>query len=230
MACPAYIIPSRAKHTATVIFAHGLGDCGESWKFLGEKLGSCGLFSGIKWIFPNAPSRPVTLNFGMKMPSWYDVRSLDETEDDDEENMVKSAAEIQRWVQEEMGMGICSERIVVGGFSQGCVIGLLSGLTFEKKLGGIVGFSGYLPLRKKIHRMVKECNSKTPIFMGHGKNDPIVRFEYGRESARILREQLRLNVSWNAYDGLQHSVNEQELKDFSVWLGKVLSRRELRVS
>lgn len=85
--------------------------------------------------------------------------------------------------------------------------------------------------------MVKECNSKTPIFMGHGKNDPIVRFEYGRESARILREQLRLNVSWNAYDGLQHSVNEQELKDFSVWLGKVLSRwvvcgfrRELRVS
>lgn len=125
MACPAYIIPSRAKHTATVIFAHGLGDCGESWKFLGEKLGSCGLFSGIKWIFPNAPSRPVTLNFGMKMPSWYDVRSLDETEDDDEENMVKSAAEIQRWVQEEMGMGICSERIVVGGFSQGCVIGLL---------------------------------------------------------------------------------------------------------
>ncbi|EMR11445.1 hypothetical protein PNEG_00464 [Pneumocystis murina B123] len=222
MSFPAFIIPSRAKHTATVIFAHGLGDSGEGWKFLGEKLGSSGLFSHVKWVFPNAPIRPVMLNFGMKMPSWYDVTSLDEIDEEDEENMLKSCKEIQRLVMEEVKLGIKSERIVVGGFSQGCVIGLLSGLTCEKKLGGIVGFSGYLPLRKKIHLMLTECNLNIPIFMGHGKNDPIVKFEYGQESARILAEQLKLNVNWKAYDGLQHSVNEHELKDFSVWLGNIL--------
>ncbi|KTW30679.1 hypothetical protein T552_00392 [Pneumocystis carinii B80] len=223
MSFPACIVPARAKHTATVIFAHGLGDSGEGWRFLGEKMGSSKVFSNIKWIFPNAPMRPVTLNYGMRMSSWYDIATLDGVEDEeDEENMMRSSKEIHKIVMEERNEGINSERIIVGGFSQGCVIGLLSGLTYKERLGGIIGFSGYLPLRKKIHTMISESNLRTPIFMGHGRNDPIVKFEYGQESARILKEDLKLNVKWKEYDGLQHSVNENELKDFSVWLGSIL--------
>ncbi|KTW32078.1 palmitoyl-(protein) hydrolase [Pneumocystis jirovecii RU7] len=219
MSFSAITVPARARHSATVIFAHGLGDSGAGWAFLGEQMSALPCFHHIKWIFPNAlPSRPVTINMGMMMPSWYDIRSLDGVnEDEDEEQMLKSVHQLHRLITEEVEYGIQSERIVVGGFSQG-----MTGLTYERKLGGIIALSGYLPLRNKICAMTSESNSKIPIFMAHGKSDPIVKFEYGKASASILRDQIKHNVDWKEYDGLQHSTNQHELKDLSIWLEKIL--------
>ncbi|KAG5440241.1 hypothetical protein PCANB_001811 [Pneumocystis canis] len=152
MVFSATIIPSRARHTATIIFAHGLGDSGTGWSFLGEEIGNKNSFQHIKWIFPNAPNQPVTINMGLKMPSWYDIFSLNDiNEKEDEEGMLKSVQQLQHFITQEVEQGILSERIIIGGFSQGSVISLLTGLTSERKLGGIIGLSGYLPLRNKIH-------------------------------------------------------------------------------
>ncbi|PVG00503.1 alpha/beta-hydrolase [Serendipita vermifera] len=144
------------KHTATVIFLHGLGDSGYGWEPVAKMLARNPKLSHIKWILPNAPDQPVTLNFGMKMPSWFDIRSLDKdlTADDggeDADGMLASALSVNKIVTTQVDdENIPANRIVVGGFSQGAALSLITGLTSERRLGGLVSLSGWLPLSGKM--------------------------------------------------------------------------------
>jgi predicted esterase len=149
-------VKPATQHTATVIFLHGLGDSGHGWEPVAKMLAKNPKLSHIKWILPNAPKQPVTLNYGMSMPSWFDIRSLDKdlTADDggeDADGMLSSAMKVNALVTTQVDdENIPANRIVVGGFSQGAALSLLTGLTSERRLAGLVCLSGWLPLSGKM--------------------------------------------------------------------------------
>ncbi|KAG0255600.1 hypothetical protein BG011_005041 [Mortierella polycephala] len=212
---------ASTKHSATVIFIHGLGDSGAGWAPVGEELGQ--YLPHAKFIFPNAPLMPVTLNNGMKMPSWYDIKSLSSIDSDqDEEGMLKSRQQVMQIIREEVEVnGIPANRIIVGGFSQGCVVGLLTGLTAEYKFAGIVSLSGYMPLHGKVMNMASDANRKTPIFWGHGDADQVVRYDYGVQSVEMLKKN-KYNVKFNTYPNMGHGSCPQEIRDLLQFLGEVI--------
>ncbi|KAI7819431.1 acyl-protein thioesterase-1 [Gamsiella multidivaricata] len=214
---------ASGKHTATLIFMHGLGDSGSGWATIGEEL--TGILPHVKFIFPNAPSMPVTMNHGMHMPSWYDIKNLSKVDDDkeqDEQGMLKSNQQLMQIVREEVEVaGIPANRIVIGGFSQGCVMGLLLSLTSEFKFAGVVALSGYLPLHSKIFNMATEANKKTPIFWGHGDADQVVRYEYGQRSVEQLQKH-KYAVRFNTYPDLGHGFGLEEFRDLSAFLRETL--------
>lgn len=157
------VVPPTAKHTATVIFLHGLGDSGAGWAPVARLLSQNPKLTHINWILPHAPVQRVTLNMGMQMPSWFDIASLDAdltgglVDDrirpdraEDQEGMLSSAMAVGGIVTKEVDAGIDSKRIVIGGFSQGAALSLLTGLTSERRLGGLVSLSGWLPLSGKM--------------------------------------------------------------------------------
>ncbi|KAI9252333.1 Phospholipase/carboxylesterase/thioesterase [Phascolomyces articulosus] len=211
------VVGAKAKHTATVFWLHGLGDSGAGWSFLAEELS--GMFPHIKWVLPNAPMLPVTLNGGMKMPAWFDLTGLDRSiaANQDEKGMLSSMAAVNGLIRQEVDNGIPSDRIVVGGFSQGCVLSLLVGLTSEYKFGGVIGCSGWLALAEKFPSMASEANKKTPVLMCHGDSDPVVNYSFGKESAGVL-EKLGYNIKFNTYPGLVHSASPKELSDIASFL------------
>ncbi|KAI7902766.1 Phospholipase/carboxylesterase/thioesterase [Cokeromyces recurvatus] len=219
MVFPSIIVSAKTKQTATVLWLHGLGDTGAGWSFLAEELSS--LFPYIKWIFPNAPIKPVTLNNGYPMPAWFDITGLDKShlKQEDEKGMLDSVASMNQIIRDEVNSGIPSNRIIVGGFSQGCVLSLLTGLTSEYKLGAIIGCSGWLGLSSKFSSLASEANKNTPILMCHGDNDPVVLPQYGKESAELL-QTLGYNVTRKTYPGLPHSANDTEIRDIAEFIKK----------
>ncbi|KAJ3320262.1 hypothetical protein HDV06_005406 [Boothiomyces sp. JEL0866] len=216
----AAIVQPTAKHTATVIFLHGLGDTGLGWEPVGRMLAPA--FKHVKWIFPHAPHKKVTLNMGMAMPAWYDIYFLDKsTSREDEPGMMATVEQINTLIKSEIDAGISSEKIVLGGFSQGAVMTLLAGLTTNHKLGGLVALSGYLPLSTKIESIKSSVNDQTPIFMGHGTDDQVVQFEWGKKSLDKLKS-MGFNVTFRPYDGMGHSACDAELGDLSQFLSAKL--------
>lgn len=222
---PAVRIPAKvAKPTASVIFLHGLGDSGDGWRHLAEEANEDGRFKHVNFIFPHAPVVPVTLNMGMKMPSWYDIASLEKIESkQDAEGILNSAETLKRVVEEQKNEGIPPERIVIGGFSQGAAVALATSVSAETKFGGVICLSGYLPISSKLAELKKEINNSTPHFMGHGTADDVVRFPYGKQSEEALKSSFdRTDVEFHQYEGLPHSVNFQELKDLFNFLNRVI--------
>ncbi|OMH80061.1 Acyl-protein thioesterase 1 [Zancudomyces culisetae] len=216
----AVIRPPTKKHTATVIFLHGLGDSGHGWSSIADSLSSS--LPHVKFIFPHAPSIPITLNFGMSMPGWYDIFSLENLDKHDEKGLLNSVSQVNSLISQEINQhGISASRIVLGGFSQGAAMSYLTGVTSELKLGGIIALSGYLPLGNKISTMVTETSKAVPIFAGHGTADPVVRYEYGTKSVDALKK-LGYNVDFKSYRGMEHSSCQQELVDIAQFLAKTI--------
>ncbi|KAF2839949.1 Phospholipase/carboxylesterase [Patellaria atrata CBS 101060] len=218
----ALVVPALKRHTATVIVAHGLGDSGIGWIWLAENWRRRGKFEQVKFIFPNAPSIPITLNGGMSMPGWYDILSLgDINRREDEVGILKSREYFHSLISQETSNGIPSERIVVGGFSQGGAMSLISGLTCPQKLGGIFGLSSYLLLQGKMREMVPEDNpnKETPIFMGHGDQDEVVQYRWGKLTADTLKDW-GWNVDFKTYPGLPHSADPDEIDDLENYLNE----------
>ncbi|KAI8901616.1 acyl-protein thioesterase-like protein 1,2 [Globomyces pollinis-pini] len=214
------VVNSKAKHTATVIFLHGLGDTGSGWEGIGHMLSPALPFT--KFIFPNAPVKPVTLNFGAQMPAWYDIISLDrENAKEDEPGMLHTVEQINGLIKAEIDAGIPSDRIILGGFSQGGAMTLLTGLTTTHKLAGLVCLSGYLPLAAKMDTLQKTTNKATPIFMGHGTADQVVNYQWARLSEERLKS-LGYNVDFKSYAGMEHSANDTEFKDLLEFLSAQL--------
>ncbi|CZT51194.1 related to lysophospholipase [Rhynchosporium secalis] len=216
------IIPAVKKHTATVIMAHGLGDSGAGWVSLAENWRRRQKFDEVKFIFPNAPNIPVTVNFGMQMPAWYDIIEFGDLQSgQDETGILKSRDYFHTLIASEIEAGIPSNRIVLGGFSQGGAMSIFSGITAPTKLGGIFGLSCYLLLHKKLKDFVptESPNKETPVFMGHGDSDPVVKPEWGQMTAKILRE-----TGWKAdlkmYKGLGHSALPEEIDDVEKYLNE----------
>lgn len=149
-------------------------------------------FDEVKFIFPNAPNIPITVNGGMRMPGWYDISDFDKLADrsEDEAGILRSRTTLHTLINDEIQAGIPANRVVIGGFSQGGAMALLSGLTYEKKLGGIFGLSCYMLLSKKLQGMVPadNPNKETKIFLGHGDSDPLVLPEWANMTASKLKE------------------------------------------
>lgn len=187
-------------------------------------------FPETKFIFPNAPTIPITINMGMRMPGWYDITDIDNLADrsEDETGVLRSQGVFHALIADEIKAGIPSERIVLGGFSQGGAMSLLSGVTCPTKLGGIFGLSCYLLLQGKLKDMVPAGapNQQTPIFMGHGEVDPLIKVQWGQATAERLRSW-GYEVEFKTYRGLEHSAAPQEIDDLERWLkGRVPDQGE----
>ncbi|KAL1741041.1 Phospholipase/carboxylesterase/thioesterase [Schizophyllum fasciatum] len=225
------VVNATAKHTATVLFVHGLGDSGYGWEPVAQMLGREKSLAHVKWVLPHAPEMPVTANGGMVMPSWFDIRSFGFRDDEDEPGMLRTAHLLNQLITAEVDAGIAPARIVLGGFSQGGAMTLLTGLTTERRLAGLAVLSGWLPLSRKVKAMASEHARKVPIFWGHGTEDPIVRFEHCRRSVAFLKSELKIaegaaGLSLNVYPGMQHSTCNEELVALKAWLEGVLPAGE----
>ncbi|RKP11895.1 Phospholipase/carboxylesterase/thioesterase [Piptocephalis cylindrospora] len=215
---------ARGTHTATVIFLHGLGDSGEGWSDMTEQLGR--QLPHVKFILPNAPKQKVTINMGMRMPSWYDIVALDQASPDDERGLLASSSQITEIVSKEVNGGIPASRILLGGFSQGCAVSLVAALTMEYGLAGICCLSGYLPLRAKIFSMTSDASKRTPIFWGHGDIDEVVRPEWGSLSVEALKSK-GYSVDSRIYSGMPHGSCPQEMRDVLSFFQERLPNKAL---
>lgn len=227
-----YIVPALTKHTATVIMAHGLGDSGAGWVSLAQTWRRRGKFDEVAFIFPNAPEIPITVNFGMSMPGWYDITKLGGDLDfeealrtQDERGIVRSRDYFNTLIEQEMKKNIKASRIILGGFSQGGAISLFTGVTNKERLGGVFGMSSYLPLSDRIKNYMPEewVNKKTPFFLAHGLEDNVVPFAFGKVSAAKLKEFGLENVSFNQYENLGHSATPEEVDDLENFIEKALA-------
>lgn len=218
---PRIEIESAPHPTAAVIWLHGLGADGNDFANLVPEL-DLGACPPIRFVFPHAPSLPVTINGGYVMPAWYDIRGADLVSRQDAEGIQKSATEISALIENEIARGIAPENIVLAGFSQGCAMSLHTGLRFPKRLAGIMALSGYLPLAETLAAERHPANAATPIFMAHGSQDPVVIPARG-EASRDLLAGLGYAVQWHTYP-MPHSVHPREVADISTFLTTVLAQ------
>ena len=217
---PTIELESSPNPSAAVIWLHGLGADGNDFVPIVSELDlqNC---PPIRFIFPSAPSMPITWNSGYVMPAWYDISGSDLVSKQDAEGIAKSAVAIGDLIETQFNLGIEYKNIVLAGFSQGCAMALHTGLSFAHPLAGIIALSGYLPLSDSFETSAHPSNQNTPIFMAHGTEDPVVVIKRGEDSKDQLKS-LGYDVDWNTYP-MQHSVHPKEISDISKFLKKVLA-------
>ena len=209
-----------ARHVqASVIWLHGLGADGHDFEAIVPEL-ALPESAGVRFIFPHAPERPVTINSGYVMRAWYDVVSLDTAAEQDEVGIHESARQVARLIEAEHQRGIAYEKILLAGFSQGGVIALQLGLRFQHRLAGVMALSTYLALPDTLAAEASEANYHVPIFMGHGIDDSVVPFAHGEASQRRLVSQ-GYKVQWHTYP-MDHSIHPDEIRHIAAWLKKTL--------
>ena len=168
---------------SAIIVLHGLGADGNDFVPIAQEI-NLRAVGAVRFVFPHAPVRPVTLNGGMAMRAWYDILGTDLVRREDEPGLRASMAEVQALIDHEVARGIPSERIVLMGFSQGCAMTVLTGLRSPQRLAGLVGLSGYLPLAQTTAAERSDANRLVPIFLAHGRQDPMVQLA-DRKSTRL---------------------------------------------
>ncbi len=200
---------------ASVIWLHGLGADGHDFEPLVAELGLPDTL-GIRFLFPDAPVRPVTINGGLQMRAWYDFLSLDLGKGENREHITEAADLVRALIDAERGRGIAPARIILGGFSQGGVVSMLTALNHPERLGGVVALSSYLPLRESMRDELTEANRGLPLFMGHGSEDPLIPLAHAEQSRDWLKD-LGYAVDWHLYT-MPHSVCPAEIVDLRSWL------------
>jgi phospholipase/carboxylesterase len=208
-----------SKATATVIWLHGLGADGHDFVPVVPEL-DLPQDHSIRFIFPHAPVRKVTINNGMPMRAWYDIFSLGRMDKQDEAGIRESEALVHGIIRQELSTGIAINRIVIAGFSQGGAIALHTALRYPQRLAGLLPLSTYLPLNDKLAAEASEANRDLPILMCHGEYDAVLPLALGESSADILRAQ-GYTVDWRD-DPMQHQVCAEEIEAIGLWLRKVL--------
>ena len=219
MTADAVEIETGPEPTGTVIWLHGLGADGHDFEPLVPELMSPGQ-AALRFIFPHAPIRPVTLNGGFAMRAWYDIVSLDRRGPEDELGVRESQARIEALISRENQRGIATGRIVLAGFSQGGALALYAGTRHTDKLAGIMGLSCYMLLAARFAAERAPANQATPIFLAHGMQDPVVAPVLGEQTRRLLEEN-NYAVEWHAYS-MPHSLCPHEVTDIAAWLRRVL--------
>lgn len=204
--------------TASVIWLHGLGADGYDFDPIVPALRLAG-GPEIRYVFPHAPVRPVTINGGVEMRAWYDIIAIRRGAREDEAGIRESGEAIAALIRREAERGIPAHRVVLAGFSQGGAIALHAGLRYPEKLAGIIALSTYLPLRAAAGEF-HAANRQTPLFMAHGSLDPVVPAGLGEDSARFLQEA-GYPVEFTSYV-MPHSVCPQEVEDIRRWMGRQL--------
>ena len=205
---------------ATILVMHGLGADGRDFLPIAQQMDLSGI-GPVRFLFPNAPSMPVTINGGYVMPAWYDILGADLVRREDEAGLRESRLEIEALLANEKARGIPAGRIVVAGFSQGCAMALMVGLRHEEALGGIACLSGYLPLADLTAAERSPTSQKVPIFMGHGTRDGVIVLPRAMASRDAL-QAMGYAVEWHEYL-MEHSVCPQEISDMEHWLQRVLA-------
>ncbi|KAF0757869.1 acyl-protein thioesterase 1-like [Aphis craccivora] len=214
------VISSSVKQTATVIFLHGLGDSGYSINGWAEAMTQIRQ-PYVKVICPSASPMPVSLNQGFRMPSWFDLFTLDESGPEDENGIKEAAKLVHSIIDREIETSnIPSSRIALGGFSQGGALALYSAFTYNKPLAGVMALSCWIPLHKTFPAAAIS-NKDMPIIQCHGDCDPIVPLKWGQLTASILKSFAK-NTELKTYRGLMHSSSDMELKDLKKFLETVL--------
>ncbi|PBL02914.1 Phospholipase/carboxylesterase [Armillaria gallica] len=220
-----------AAHTATVIFVHGLGDTGNGWKPVADMFRVEPALKHIKWVLPHSPIMSVTANMGMEMPSWFDIASFGLKDKEDEAGMLKTVKSLTQLIDTEVASGVDPNRIILGGFSQGAAMSLLTGLTMEHRLAGIVALSGWVALRDKLKSMLSGHATSIPIFVGHGSHDPLIKLTFSRESVDFLKDEIGIpeatpdnltGLSYHVYQGVAHTASPDELDDLKAWITKII--------
>lgn len=200
---------------ASLIWLHGLGADGHDFEPLIPQLGIVETL-GVRVVLPHAPHRPVTINGGMAMPAWYDIKAADFKRGQDSEGIYESDQQLRALIRREVDSGIPAEHIILAGFSQGGAIVLHTGLRYPQPLAGILALSTYVPLADTLATEAVAANDRVPILMAHGMQDPVVPVQLALQS-RDLLEQLGYNVNWHSYP-MQHALCPEEISDVRVWL------------
>jgi phospholipase/carboxylesterase len=216
---PGVVVEPRTEARAAVIWLHGLGADGHDFEPIVPHLGLDRL--PVRFVFPHAPSRAVTINMGMIMPAWYDIVSLELGRHADREGIDASAARVRDLVRRETERGVPAERIVLGGFSQGGAVALHAGLRHPERLAGIAALSTYVVAAGSLADEAHEANRDVPIFQAHGTEDPMVPYSHG-EAARDLLTELGYRVQWKSYR-MAHEVCAEEILDLGAWLARRLA-------
>lgn len=206
---------------ASIIVLHGLGADGNDFVPICEEL-ELAPVGAVRFVFPHAPVRPVTINGGYRMRAWYDILGTDLVRREDEAGLRESVQLVEALIAREKARGVPAGRIVLAGFSQGCAMTLLTGLRHAERLAGLVGLSGYLPLADSTAAERHAANQDTPVFLVHGSADPVIPIERARASRDALRA-LGQPVQWHEYP-MQHAVCPAEVADLNAWLLRVLAR------
>lgn len=211
-------INPQQKEIGTVIWLHGLGADGNDFVPLVPEL-NLPKDMPLRFVFPNAPHRAVTINNGYVMPAWYDIYAMGNHDRVDSEGILESTRQLEKLIEHEEKRGIPPEKVVVAGFSQGAVIALTTGLGYSKSLAGILALSGYLPDSERVLNEANAANFTTPIFVAHGTEDMVVPFAAGLNVYNALQKN-KYRVSWHNYV-MPHSVCGEEIGDIAEWLRKV---------
>ena len=203
-----------------ILWLHGLGADGHDFEPIVDEFDFDQL-PAIRFVFPHAPMRPVTINGGYAMRAWYDILALEGVRREDEAGLRQSMAQVLALVQREVARGVPAHRIVLAGFSQGCAMTLLAGLRCAQRLAGLAGLSGYLPLATTTAAEANPANRDVPVFMAHGSRDEVVSPERGR-SSRDQLQALGYTVEWHEYP-MEHSVCIEEVRALQAFLRRVLA-------
>lgn len=212
-------IESGRNPTGAVIWLHGLGADGHDFAPIVPQLVSPEE-RPLRFVFPHAPVRPVTINGGMAMRAWYDILGFDRGVPQDEAGIRASSAAVGELIRRENSRGVPTDRVVLGGFSQGGAISLFAGPRYPERLAGVLGLSCYMLMEDTLPAERTRVNYPTPFFLGHGTQDPVVDVRRGSE-ARQLLEAGGYPVEWRQYP-MPHSVCPQEVLDIAAWLRKIL--------
>ena len=218
-------LPCIEKDTApnprhAVIWLHGLGADGNDFLPIVPELVDPN-WPALRFVFPHAPVRPITINGGMAMRAWYDISGQEIAQRQDETGIRSSIVLLEELVAREVERGIACENIFLAGFSQGGAIVLAGGIRHAQRLGGIVALSTYLPMAEKTDAEASAANRATPIFMAHGMLDPTISHALGEMSREYLKQR-GYAIDWHAYP-MAHQVCMEEIADLRQWLGRRLN-------
>ncbi len=205
---------------AAVIWLHGLGDDGRGWSDIVRQL-PLPAGAAIRFVFPHAPMMPVSINNGMRMRAWYDIKAANLNERADLDGVRASQALLEGMIDAQKARGIAEGRIVLAGFSQGGAIALYAGLRHPARLAGIVALSTYLIGGAQLAAEASPANRDIPIFMAHGLYDPVVQLAWAQGSRAAL-EQAGYTVEWHSYP-MEHSATLEEVAEIGRFLGRVLA-------
>ena len=211
-------IETGPRPSAAVIWLHGLGADGHDFEPVVPELGLPAA-KPVRFVFPNAPQRPVTINMGMRMRAWYDILQLGGGPED-EPGIRESQGLLEKLISTQKQQGIPARKIVLAGFSQGGAIALQTALRHAERLAGVMALSTYLPLQSKLKQERNPMNSDLPVFMAHGAYDPMIPMVRAMQSRDAL-QALGYPVEWREYP-MPHSVCPQEIADIAEFLVRIL--------
>lgn len=216
------LVQGSGKVQHAIIWLHGLGASANDFPPIVPELGLVSV-RAIRFIFPQAPDRPITINGGMWMPAWYDIKGANIEDKQDSVGMGQSQALLEDLIQQQIDTGIPSSNIIIAGFSQGGAVVYHTGLRSKHKLAGMLALSTYLPFAEQIAAQRNEINADTPIFASHGTQDAMVPFQFGKNSVEALTK-LGYPIELRSYP-MEHQVVMEQIKDIGVWINRVFSEK-----